>query len=152
MWRFTHLEVHALIGITRQTLNRVPHNQHKMRITQAMSNSLEYLLALHRKRSRTPHNHHDRSRRQSPPSARRISSTGRVRSTLTGHRSASGAIPSVLCRPVSLTRRRNQRPVLSDPASGQLTDANVFVINSFSLLTSSPLIQCANHKNLHPAQ
>ena len=34
LWRFTHLEVHTLIGITRQTLNRVPHNQHKMRITQ----------------------------------------------------------------------------------------------------------------------
>ena len=31
--RFTHLEVHALIGITCQTLNRVPHNQHKMWIT-----------------------------------------------------------------------------------------------------------------------
>ena len=28
----THLEVHALIGITRLTCNRVPHNQHKMRI------------------------------------------------------------------------------------------------------------------------
>ena len=27
------LEVHALIIFTRQTLNRVPHNQHKMRIT-----------------------------------------------------------------------------------------------------------------------
>ena len=40
-------EVHALIGIIRQTLNRVPHNQHKMRITQAMSNPLEYLLALY---------------------------------------------------------------------------------------------------------
>ena len=25
------LEVHALIIFTRQTLNRVPHNQHKMR-------------------------------------------------------------------------------------------------------------------------
>ena len=48
LWRFTHLEVHALIGFTRQTLNRVPHNQHKMRITQATSNPLEYLLALHR--------------------------------------------------------------------------------------------------------
>ena len=33
LWRFTHLEIHELIGITRQTLNRVPHNQHKMRIT-----------------------------------------------------------------------------------------------------------------------
>ena len=29
LWRFTHLEVYALIGITRQTLNKVPHNQHK---------------------------------------------------------------------------------------------------------------------------
>jgi hypothetical protein len=41
-----HLEVHVLIGITCQTLDRVPHNQHKMRITQATSNPLEYLLAL----------------------------------------------------------------------------------------------------------
>ena len=48
LWRFTHLEVYALIGITRQTLNRVSHNQHKMRITQATSNLLEYLLALRR--------------------------------------------------------------------------------------------------------
>jgi hypothetical protein len=37
---------YALIGITRQTLNTVLHNQHKMRITQATSNPLEYLLAL----------------------------------------------------------------------------------------------------------
>ena len=44
LWRFTHLEVHALIGITRQILNRVPHNQHKIRITQATSNPLEYLF------------------------------------------------------------------------------------------------------------
>ena len=47
-WRFI-IDIsdrqHALIGITRQTLNQVPHNQHKMRITQAMSNPLEYLLA-----------------------------------------------------------------------------------------------------------
>jgi hypothetical protein len=35
-----------LIGITRLTHNRVPHNQHKMRITQATTNQLEYLLAL----------------------------------------------------------------------------------------------------------
>ena len=42
----SHLEVHVLIGITHQTLNRVLHHQHKMRITQAMSNLLEYLLAL----------------------------------------------------------------------------------------------------------
>ena len=46
LWRFTHLKIHALIGFTRQTLNRVPHNQHNMRITQATSNPLEYLLAL----------------------------------------------------------------------------------------------------------
>ena len=73
LWRFTHLEVHTLISITHQTLNRVPHNQQKMRITQATSNLLEYLLALCRGRSRTPHNHHDRSQRQSPTSARRSS-------------------------------------------------------------------------------
>ena len=54
LWRFTHLEVHALIGITRQTLDRVPHNQHKMRITQATSNPLEYLLALHRGKGQEP--------------------------------------------------------------------------------------------------
>jgi hypothetical protein len=35
-----------LIGITRQTRNQVPHNQHKIKITQATSNPLEYLLAL----------------------------------------------------------------------------------------------------------
>ena len=39
-----HSEVHAQIGIACQTLNRVLHNQHKMRITQATSNSLEYLF------------------------------------------------------------------------------------------------------------
>ena len=54
MWRFTHLEVHALIGITRQTLNTMSHNQHKMRITQATSNLLEYLLALHRGKIKNP--------------------------------------------------------------------------------------------------
>ena len=48
LWQFTHLEVYMLIGITRQTLNRVPHNQHKMRITQATGNPLEYLFALRR--------------------------------------------------------------------------------------------------------
>jgi hypothetical protein len=47
LWWFTHLEVHARIGITRLTRNRVSHNQHKMMITQATSNPLEYLLALH---------------------------------------------------------------------------------------------------------
>ena len=50
----SHLEVHALIGITCQTLNRVPHNQHKIRITQATSNLLEYLLALPRGKVKNP--------------------------------------------------------------------------------------------------
>ena len=54
VWRFTHLEVHALIGFTRQTLSRVPHNQHKMRITQATSNPLEYLLALRQGKVKNP--------------------------------------------------------------------------------------------------
>ena len=44
----------ALIGFTRQTLNRVPHNQHKMRITQATSNPLEYLLALRQRKVKNP--------------------------------------------------------------------------------------------------
>ena len=35
-------------------LNRVPHNQHKMRITQATSNPLEYLLALCREKVKNP--------------------------------------------------------------------------------------------------
>ena len=47
-------EVHVLFGITCQTLNRVPHNQHKMRITQATSNPLEYLLALHQGKVKNP--------------------------------------------------------------------------------------------------
>ena len=51
---FTHLEVHALIDFTCQTLNRVPHNQHKMRITQATSNPLEYFLALRRRKVKNP--------------------------------------------------------------------------------------------------
>ena len=50
--------IHSLGGsrakITRQTLNRVPHNQHKMRITQAMSNPLEYLLTLRRGKVKNP--------------------------------------------------------------------------------------------------
>ena len=54
LWRYTHLEVYALIGFTRQTLNRVPHNQHKMRITQATSNPLKYLLAIHRGKVKNP--------------------------------------------------------------------------------------------------
>jgi hypothetical protein len=48
------LEVHALIGITRLTRNQVPHNQHKMGITQATSNPLEYLFALHRRKVKNP--------------------------------------------------------------------------------------------------
>jgi hypothetical protein len=32
----------------------MPHNQHKMRITQAMSNLLEYLLALYRRKVKNP--------------------------------------------------------------------------------------------------
>jgi hypothetical protein len=48
--------IHSLagLGITRLTHNRVPHNQYKMRITQAMSNPLEYLLALHRRKVKNP--------------------------------------------------------------------------------------------------
>ena len=34
--------------------DRVPHNQHKMRITQATSNPLEYLLALCREKVNNP--------------------------------------------------------------------------------------------------
>jgi hypothetical protein len=32
LWWFTHLKVHALIGITRLTHNQVLHNQYKMGI------------------------------------------------------------------------------------------------------------------------
>jgi hypothetical protein len=48
--------IHSLagLGITRLTHNRVPHNQHKMRITQATSNPLEYLLALRRRKVKNP--------------------------------------------------------------------------------------------------
>jgi hypothetical protein len=35
-------------------LNRVPHNQYKMKITQVMSNPLEYLLALCRGKVKNP--------------------------------------------------------------------------------------------------
>ena len=35
---------------------------------------------------------------------------------------------------------------LSDPASGQLTDASIFATNSISPLTSLPLLKCANHQ------
>ena len=38
---------------------------------------------------------------------------------------------------------------LSDPASGQLTDASIFATNSISLLTSPPLLKCANHQVYH---
>jgi hypothetical protein len=40
------LEVHVLIGITCLTHNWVPHNQHKIGITQAMRNPLDLPLAL----------------------------------------------------------------------------------------------------------
>jgi hypothetical protein len=51
--------IHSLGGsranrITRLTRNRVLHNQHKMRITQATSNPLEYLLALCREKVKNP--------------------------------------------------------------------------------------------------
>ena len=70
LWRFTHLEVHALIGITSQTLNRVPYNQHKMRITQATRNPLKLPFVIsHGEGTRTPHNVDDRSRQQSPIAA-----------------------------------------------------------------------------------
>jgi hypothetical protein len=48
----------------------VPHNQHKMRITQATSNLLEYHLALHQKKLKNPYNHHDQSQRRSPSASR----------------------------------------------------------------------------------
>jgi hypothetical protein len=46
--------IHSLIGITRLTRNRVSHNQHKMRITQATSNSIEYFLALRQGKVKNP--------------------------------------------------------------------------------------------------
>ena len=51
--------IHSLGGsgancITCQTYDRVPHNQHKMRITQAMTNPLELPLALCRGRHKNP--------------------------------------------------------------------------------------------------
>ena len=70
---------------------------------------------------------------------RRISSTGRVRSTLTGHRSASGAIPSALRRPVSLTGHTQPgsgafRPsVRSEDRRQRLRDQLVFISNFFTL-------------------
>jgi hypothetical protein len=44
----------VLINITHQTHNRVPHNQHKMGITHAMTNPLEYLLALRQRKVKNP--------------------------------------------------------------------------------------------------
>ena len=51
--------IHSLGGsganrITCQTYDRVPHNQHKMRITQAMTNPLEYLLAFYQEKVKNP--------------------------------------------------------------------------------------------------
>ena len=71
LWRFTHLEVHVLKGITRLTRNRVPHNQHKMRIHKPRTIHKSCLWCSTRECIRTPHNHNDQSRRQSPFSARR---------------------------------------------------------------------------------
>ena len=72
-------------------------------------------------------------------SPRRISSTGRIRSTLTGHRPASGAIPLVLCRPVSLTGRTLPASGASRPSvrsvdrRQHLHDQLVFTSNFFTL-------------------
>ena len=38
---------------------------------------------------------------------------------------------------------------LNDLASCQLTDASIIATNSISLLTSSPLLKCANHQVYH---
>ena len=66
-----YLEVHALIGIIRQTLTRVPHNQHKMRMLNVTSNSLEWLLALRRGISPiTPHKSPGDGHKQSPTHAK----------------------------------------------------------------------------------
>ena len=76
-------------------------------------------------------------------SPRRISSTERVRSTLTGHRSASGAIPSALRRPVSLTGHTLPgsgafRPsVRSVDRRQRLRDQLVFTSNFFTLAPMS---------------
>ena len=48
-----HLEVHILIGITSQTLNRVLHNQHKMRVAQWHA-LLELLFAAPTGRAQVP--------------------------------------------------------------------------------------------------
>ena len=74
------------------------------------------------------------------------SMTGRVRSNAIG-RSQRPVILQHLCHRTSARPDAAcQRPVHSDPASGQLTDASIFATNLFSLLTSSPLHQCANHQ------
>ena len=89
LWQFTHLEFHVLIGITHQTLNRVPHNQHKMRIIQATSNPLEYLLALRRQKVKNP----SQSPRSEPE-------------TITNLRSMILAAPSIQ---VAATTKSNKR-------------------------------------------
>jgi len=80
------------------------------------------------------------------------SMTGRVRSNAIGRSQRPVTLQLLRHRTSARPDAACQRPVHSDPASGQLTDASIFATNSFSLLTSSPLLQCANHKNLQPAQ
>ena len=65
-------------------------------------------------------------------------------------------LPSVRCNTLGivLTCQSDQTQSfsvwsLSDPASGQLTDASIFATNSISLLTSPPLLKCANHQVYH---
>jgi hypothetical protein len=60
-----------MIGITRLTHNQLLHNQHKMRITQATSNPLEYLLALRRGKVKNP----SQSPRSAPETSIFLSST-----------------------------------------------------------------------------
>jgi hypothetical protein len=75
VWRHTHLVAHALIGITRLALHKgVIKKPIQERVFNAMSNPLEFFLLwiFRGEGTRTPHNHHDWSRRQSPPSAQQF--------------------------------------------------------------------------------
>ena len=54
--RYTYLEVHELIGITRQTRYRVPHNQHKIGIHKLRAIHQRYLLRTPTGQVQTPHN------------------------------------------------------------------------------------------------
>ena len=53
--------------------NQVPHNQHKMRINKPRAIQQSTFWLFTGKRSRTPHNHHDWSWRQSPTFTQRSS-------------------------------------------------------------------------------